>query len=309
MYRYILKRLLALIPVLLGVILLIFLIMDFTPGDPAVMALGGMASQEQLEAFRVANGLNDPLLIRYVHYVFNLIQGNLGTSYRTGAQVLTEISSRLPATSILAVASILLALLLAVPIGIISAVKQNSVIDYVGMVAALLGIAMPSFWLGMLLILLFSLNLGVLPSGGYGSWQYLILPAFTVGTLCAANIARITRSSMLEIIRQDYIRTARAKGVNYRRVILKHALKNAWIPIITVAGLQFGTLLGGIVIVENVFSWPGLGNYLLTSINSKDTPAVLGSIVIFTLIFGLVNLLVDIIYAFVDPRIKSQYAK
>lgn len=307
MHKYILRRLLTLIPVVIGVTLLVFLIMDLTPGDPARLVLGGMASQEAIEAFRADHGLNDPVLIRFGRYVLGMLQGDLGTSYKTNRSVFTEVISRFPASMVLAFASILLAIVISVPIGIISAVKQNSLLDNTGMVLALLGIAMPSFWLGLVLIMFFSLRLGWLPSGGYGTFKNLILPAFTIGAACAANITRITRSSMLEVIRQDYIRTARAKGVSQRVVLLKHALKNAWIPIITVAGLQFGTLLGGIVIVENVFAWPGVGNFLLTSINDKDTPCVLGSIVLFTISFSMVNLLVDLIYAFVDPRIKAQY--
>mgnify|MGYP000285609475 CR=1 FL=1 len=307
MYKYILKRLLTLIPVILGVVLIIFLIMDLTPGDPARMVLGNMASEEALDAFREEQGLNDPLLVRYVRYVLDLCRGDLGNSYKTNRSVMTELMDRFPATIQLAVASIFFALVVSVPIGIVSAVKQNSVFDNVGMVVALLGIAMPAFWLGLILIIAFSLNLNWLPSGGYGTWQNLILPAFTAGAACAANIARITRSSMLEIIRQDYMRTARAKGVSKTKVVLHHGMKNCWIPVITVAGLQFGTLLGGIVIIENVFAWPGVGNFLLTSITSKDTPCVLGSIVLFTVVFSIVNLIVDIIYAFVDPRIKAQY--
>ena len=307
MYKYILKRLLTLIPVILGVVLIIFLIMDLTPGDPARMVLGNMASEEALDAFREEQGLNDPLLVRYVRYVLDLCRGDLGNSYKTNRSVMTELMDRFPATIQLAVASIFFALVVSVPIGIVSAVKQNSVFDNVGMVVALLGIAMPAFWLGLILIIAFSLNLNWLPSGGYGTWQNLILPAFTAGAACAANIARITRSSMLEIIRQDYMRTARAKGVSKTKVVLHHGMKNCWIPVITVAGLQFGTLLGGIVIIENVFAWPGVGNFLLTSITSKDTPCVLGSIVLFTVVFSIVNLIVDIIYDFVDPRIKAQY--
>lgn len=307
MYKYILKRLLTLIPVILGVVLIIFLIMDLTPGDPARMVLGNMASEEALDAFREEQGLNDPLLVRYVRYVLDLCRGDLGNSYKTNRSVMTELMDRFPATIQLAVASIFFALVVSVPIGIVSAVKQNSVFDNVGMVVALLGIAMPAFWLGLILIIAFSLNLNWLPSGGYGTWQNLILPAFTAGAACAANIARITRSSMLEIIRQDYMRTARAKGVSKTKVVLHHGMKNCWIPVITVAGLQFGTLLGGIVIIENVFAWPGVGNFLLTSITSKDTPCVLGSIVLFTVVFSIVNLIVDIIYAFVDPRINAQY--
>lgn len=307
MYKYILKRLITLIPVILGVILIIFLIMDLTPGDPATMVLGNMASEEAKEAFREEQGLNDPLPIRYINYVLDLCRGDFGKSYKTNRSVMAELMDRFPATIQLAVASILFALVVSVPIGIISAVKQNSIFDNVGMVVALLGIAMPAFWLGLILIITFALNLNWLPSGGYGSLKNLILPAFTAGAACAANIARITRSSMLEIIRQDYMRTARAKGVSKMRVILHHGMKNCWIPVITVAGLQFGTLLGGIVIIENVFAWPGVGNFLLTSITSKDTPCVLGSIVLFTVVFSVVNLVVDIIYAFVDPRIKAQY--
>lgn len=307
MHKYILKRLLTLIPVILGVILIIFLIMELTPGDPARMVLGGMASEEALEEFREAHGLNDPLPVRYGRYVLNMLRGDLGTSYKTNRSVWTELMDRFPATMQLSVASILFALLISVPIGVISAVKQNSVFDNVGMIVCLLGIAMPAFWLGMVVVLMFSVNLDWFPPSGYGSLSHLVLPAFTAGAACAANIARITRSSMLEIIRADYMRTARSKGIGKLAVIMCHGMKNCWIPVITVAGLQFGTMLGGIVIIENVFAWPGVGAFLLTSITSKDTPCVLGAIVMFTVVFSIVNLLVDIIYAFVDPRIRAQY--
>ena len=307
MYKYIIKRLLALIPVVLGVTLLIFIIMSLTPGDPARIVLGNMASQEAIEEFREAQGLNDPLLVRYGKYVLNMCKGDLGNSYRTGHSVLGEILARFPATMQLATASIIFALIFSVPIGTISALKQNSIFDNVGMVISLIGIAMPAFWLGLLLIITFSLNLGWFPSSGAGSWKYLVLPTITNGVSCCANIARITRSSMLEVIRQDYIRTARAKGVSKRDVTIKHAIRNCWIPIITVAGLQFGTMLGGTVIVENVFGWPGVGDFLLKSITTKDTPCVLGTIVLFTIVFSVVNLAVDIIYAYVDPRVKAQY--
>lgn len=307
MYKYIIKRLITLIPVIFGVTLLIFLILELTPGDPARTILGPMASDEAVQEFREAHGLNDPLLVRYVRYILNMCRGSLGTSYRSGKSVMSELLSRFPATMILATASILFALIFSVPIGIVSAVKQNSFIDTASMVVALLGIAMPAFWLGLLLIILFSVNLGWLPSGGSDSPINLILPAITNGVSCAANIARITRSSMLEIIRQDYIRTARAKGAGMKSVIMNHAMRNCWIPIITVAGLQFGNMLGGTVIVENVFAWRGVGDYLLTSITSRDTPCVLGGIVLFTIVFSIVNLLVDIIYAYADPRIKAQY--
>lgn len=307
MYKYIFKRLLALIPVVLGVVLLIFIIMSMTPGDPARMVLGNMASEEAIEEFRITHGLNDPLLVRYGRYVMDMMKGSLGNSYRTGHSVLGELLARFPATMQLATASIIFALIFSVPIGALSALKQNSVFDNVGMVVSLIGIAMPAFWLGLLLIISFSLKLRWFPSSGAGSWEFLVLPTIANGVSCFANIARITRSSMLEVIRQDYIRTARAKGVSKRDVTIKHAIRNCWIPIITIAGLQFGTMLGGTVIIENVFGWPGVGDFLLKSITSKDTPCVLGAIVLFTVVFSMVNLAVDIIYAYVDPRVKTQY--
>ena len=307
MYKYILKRLLALIPVLLAVILMIFAIMEMTPGDRATMALGPMATEEAKEIWREEHNLNDPFLSRYFDYVTGLLKGDMGKSYKNNQPVSSEIFKRLPATAILALASIFFALIVSIPIGIISAVKQNTIFDYAGMTVAMLGIAIPAFWLGMLLIILFALNLRWLPPGGSGSFMHLILPAFTAGAGNAANLARIMRSSMLEVIRQDYIRTAKAKGVSGKKVILKHALRNSWIPVITVAGLQVGTLLGGTVVVENVFSWNGLGNYLINCISKRDTPAVVGVIVVMTIIFAIVNLLVDVIYAYVDPRIKAQY--
>ena len=307
MHKYIIKRVLALIPVILGVSLVIFIIMDLTPGDTARMVLGNMASEEAVAQFRAENHLDDPLLLRYGRFILDLARGDLGNSYRTGKPVMEELMARFPSTFQLASASILFALIISVPIGILSALKQNTFFDNAGMVVALLGIAMPAFWLGLVLIIAFSVNLGWLPSGGSGSLKYLILPAVTNGASCAANIARITRSSMLEIIRQDYIRTARAKGLSKAVVTMRHAMKNCWIPVITVASLQFGNMLGGTVIVENVFAWPGVGDYLLKSINAKDTPCVLGAIVMFTIVFSVVNLLIDIIYAFVDPRIKAQY--
>lgn len=307
MYKYILKRLLALIPVILGVILIIFVIMDMTPGDPARIVLGNMASDEAVAAFREEHGLDDPLLVRYFHYVVDMCKGSLGNSYRTNRPVMADLLARFPATFELATASIILAVIVSVPIGILSALKQNSLFDNIGMVVSLIGIAMPGFWLGLILIIAFSLNLGWLPSGGNDYWYCLILPAITNGVSCCANIARITRSSMLEVIRQDYIRTARAKGVSKRTVTVRHAMKNCWIPIITVAGLQFGQMLGGTVVIENVFAWPGVGDFLLKSIKMQDTPCVLGAIAMFTIVFSIVNLIVDIVYAFIDPRIKAQY--
>ncbi|WP_067583844.1 nickel ABC transporter permease [Endozoicomonas ascidiicola] len=308
MYRFILKRLLLLIPVLLGVSLLVFAIMSFTPGDPAQLILGENAPAEAVAELREEMGLNDPFVLRYARFVGNAVTGDLGQSYTSGRDVFDENFSRFPNTLILAALGVLIAVVIGIPIGIISATRQYSMIDSGSMIFALLGVSMPNFWLGLMMILLFAVNLGWVPSGGYSSWSSLIMPAITLGTGSAAIITRMTRSSMLEVIRQDYIRTARAKGVAENVVINRHALKNALIPVITVIGLQFGMLLGGAVLTETVFSWPGVGRMMVDAIRQKDTPTVLGAVVFLATTFSLVNLFVDLLYGFVDPRIKSQYA-
>lgn len=307
MYKYVLKRLLMLIPVILGVSFLVFFIMSLAPGDPARTILGETAPIESVMALREELGLNDPVIVRYVNYMADLLHGDLGESYKTGQPVISEILSRFPATLTLAFWGMLFAVVLSIPIGIISATKQYSIMDRVSMVFALLGVATPNFWLGLMLIIGFSLNLKWFPSGGNDGWRSLVLPVITLGTGCMASITRITRSSMLEVIRQDYIRTAKAKGVNKKAVIYKHALKNALIPVVTVVGLQFGSLLGGAVLTESVFSWPGVGTFLVNSIKAQDTPAVLGCVIVFCICFSIVNLVVDILYAYIDPRIKSKY--
>lgn len=308
MHKYIAKRLLMLIPVIIGVSFLVFFIMALTPGDTAKTILGEDAPPEALEAFREEYGLNDPVPVRYVNYMIKLVQGDLGKSYKTGRPVFDEVMSRFPATLELAFWGMVFAVVLSIPIGIISATKQYSLIDSISMIFALLGVATPNFWLGLMLIIIFSLNLGWLPSGGNNAgFASLILPVITLGTGCMANITRTTRSSMLEVIRQDYIRSAKAKGVSKNKVIYKHALKNALIPVVTVIGLQFGSLLGGAVLTETVFSWPGIGQFLVASIKAKDTPSVLGCVIIFSICFSIVNLAVDILYAYIDPRIKSKY--
>ncbi|WP_257282953.1 nickel ABC transporter permease [Endozoicomonas sp. SESOKO1] len=308
MHRFILKRLMLLIPVLLGVSLLVFAIMSFTPGDPAQLILGENAPPEAVAELREEMGLNDPFLLRYARFVGNAATGDLGQSYTSGRDVFDEIFSRFPNTLILAALGVVIAVLIGIPVGIISATRQYSIVDSGSMFFALLGVSMPNFWLGLMMILLFSVNLGWVPSGGYSSWSSLIMPAITLGTGSAAIITRMTRSSMLEVIRQDYIRTARAKGVAENVVINRHALKNALIPVITVIGLQFGMLLGGAVLTETVFSWPGVGRMMVDAIRQKDAPTVLGTVVFLATTFSLVNLLVDLLYGFVDPRIKSQYA-
>ena len=308
MHKYVIKRLVMLIPVIIGVSFLVFFIMAMAPGDTARTILGEDAPIEAVEALREELGLNDPIPIRYLNYMKDLLRGDLGNSYKSGRPVFEEIMSRFPATLELTFWGMLLAVGLSLPIGIISATRQYSFMDNASMIFALVATAIPNFWLGLMLIIVFSLKLGVLPSGGNNAgFASLVLPVITLATACMANIARTTRSSMLEVIRADYIRTAKAKGVSKNKVINKHALKNALIPVVTVIGLQFGQLLGGSVLTETVFAWPGVGTYLVNSIKAKDTPAVLGCVIIFSICFSIVNLAVDLLYAFIDPRIKSKY--
>lgn len=314
MWKYILKRLLLMIPILIGVTFIVFFIMSLTPGDPAAVILGDQATAEALEAMREELGLNKPLVVRYGNFLWDLVHGDLGISYRNRIPVWPQIIDKFPNTVVLAIAGILVALVIGIPVGIISAKKQYTKLDNISMVLSLIGVSMPNFWLGLLLSLLFALKLGWLPSQGMGQGfipllRSLVLPALTLGTGVAATVARMTRSSMLEVIRQDYISTARAKGVAEGEITRRHMLRNAMIPIVTAVGLQFGVLLGGAMLTETIFSWPGLGRLMVESINSKDIPMVLGATVFLAMMFSIVNLIVDIIYAFVDPRIKSQYKK
>lgn len=309
MSRYVIKRLVMLIPVLIGVTFLVYFIISLSPGDTAAMLAGEDADAATIEALRHELGLDQPVIVQYAKYMLNLLQGDMGNSYKTGRPVTNMIVSCFPNTAKLAFWSILVAVGIALPIGIISATKQYSMFDNVGMVVALIGVATPNFWLGLMMIILFSLNLGWLPSGGNKGWSSYIMPAITLGTGDAALITRMTRSSMLEVIRADYIRTARAKGVPENKVVYQHALRNALIPVVTAIGLQFGSLLGGATLTETVFAWPGIGRSTVDSIKTKDTTQVLGNIVVLTITFSCVNLLVDILYAFIDPRIKAQYKK
>jgi len=308
MIKYILKRIVMLIPIVIGVSFLVFFILNLTPGDPVTMMLGEEASAEAIQELRQEMGLDKPLIVQYGRYISGVFRGDMGRSYTTKRLVFNEILSRFPSTFKLTFYSMIVAVIISIPIGIISATKQYSLTDSISMVVALLGVSMPNFWLGLMLILVFALNLRMLPSGGATSWQGIVLPAITLGTGAAAIITRMTRSSMLEVVRQDYIRTARSKGVKENVVVQKHALKNALIPVVTVVGLQFGTLLGGAVLTETVFSWPGIGRLMVDAIRAKDTPTVLGCIIIFAIVFSVVNLLIDILYAYIDPRIKSQYS-
>lgn len=309
MTKYVLKRLLALIPVILGVIFIIQFILYISPNDPAVVILGNNYTAEGAEAVRESLGLNDPFLVQFVRYVANLLQGDFGDSYITGEPVATQLIARFPNTLILVLVSMALCTVLSLPIGIQSAVKPNSWFSNITAALGMVGIALPTFWLGLMLILLFSVSLGWLDATGSVSVKGMILPAITLSASFMAGTMRTTRSSMLDCLNQDYIRTAKAKGVSSRDVIDKHALKNALLPIITVVGVNVGTQMGGSVLTETVFSYPGLGIMLTNGIKQTDTPTILGCLVVMALCIGICNLLVDIIFAFVDPRIKSQYSK
>ncbi|WP_223700943.1 ABC transporter permease [Sutcliffiella deserti] len=305
MFIFIIRRLLQTIPVLFGVTLAVFLMVHLIPGDAAQIMAGEQASTEQVEAMREKLGLNDPYHVQYFSYIGNAIQGDLGTSVRTNRDVTSEIfSDRIWITIELAIWGTILSVFLGLIAGIISATRKYSYADTSIMIVALFGVSMPNFWLGIMLIYLFSVNLGWLPVAGWGNdWKQMILPIITLGTGGAAIIARMTRSSMLDVIDQDYIRTAYAKGVSDKYVIYKHALRNALIPVVTVVGLQFGTLLGGAVITETVFAINGIGRLIITSINMRDFPMVQGTILVCTLLFVFVNFLVDITYRMINKRI------
>lgn len=314
MYRYVIKRILMLLPVLLGVTFVVFFIMSLAPGDPATLILGDQASAEDIFEKREELGLNDPLPIQYLNYVKNLASGDFGISYKTGLPVSEMILARFPNTLILTLTGMTIALIIGISAGILSAKNQYSLIDNVTMVGALIGVSMPSFWLGLLLVLVFSVQLKWLPSSGMGNGfiplvRSLVLPGITLGLSSASMIARMTRSTMLEVVRQDYIDTARSKGISDTAITFKHMLRNALIPIVTIVGLQFGMLLGGAVLAETVFAWPGLGRYMVESIRSRDIPAVLGVVVFMSMAFSVVNLMVDILYSYLDPRIKSEYKR
>jgi peptide/nickel transport system permease protein len=312
MVRFIVRRVLLTIPVCLGISVLVFLLIHLVPGDPVRVMLGLQADQEKIAQIREQLGLNRPLPIQYVDWLGKLLRGDMGKSYLTGESVGGAIMQRLPATLTLTVAAFVISILISMPAGIISAVKPYTRTDFATMIFTQLGVAVPDFWLGIMLILIFSLYLRWVPPSGYvplrdNPWQWfqhLILPAFTVGVINAAILTRFLRSSMLEILHQDYIRTARAKGVNERGVVAIHALKNALIPTVTVLGLQFAFMLGGVVVVEFIFAWPGVGRLALDAIQRRDYPMVQGAVLAVTLTFVLINLLVDILYAYLDPRIK-----
>ena len=307
MLKFIGTRLLMLIPVLIGVSLIVFTLMQLSPGDPAMIILGAQAAPEDIAILRESMGLNDPLIVQFFRFLLGMFTLDFGTSYKDGMPVLTKLLEALPYTAELTFCAVLLALIIGIPAGIISATKQYSIFDRIASVLALIGFSTPNFWLSIMLILVFSVNLKWLPVSGTGSILHLVLPSIALGVQSAAVFTRMTRSSMLEVLNMDYIRTARAKGLSERVVILKHALKNALIPVITVVGLQIGLLFGGAILTETVFAWPGVGRLMIDSIRAKDTPVVQGGVIFTASIFVFINLLVDILYAYVDPRVKAQY--
>jgi ABC-type dipeptide/oligopeptide/nickel transport system permease component len=306
MIQYILKRLTMLVPVLLGVTVVSFSLLQIVPGDPAVILAGEDANPEFIEAVRKEYGFDQPVYIQYFRFISHAVQGDFGISIRNREPVINLLMQRFAFTVQLSFLSILIAASIGLIAGVISATRQYSVFDNFSMMGALFGISMPIFWLGLLLMLVFSVNLRWFPAGGSGELRHLILPAIALGAASAAVIARMTRASMLEVVRQDYIRTARANGLREWVVIYKHALKNAMIPVITVFGLEFGYMLGGAVLTETVFSLPGVGRLMVEGIFQRDYPVVQGSMLLVATTFVLVNLLTDVAYAFFDPKIRYE---
>jgi peptide/nickel transport system permease protein len=306
MFRFLIRRLLLTIPVLIGVATLVFSLIHLIPGDPVQAMLGDSATQEDVEAMRERLGLNRSLVVQYVAFMTGAATGDLGRSLRTNQDVAAAIAERMPATFELAAAAMFVAVLIAIPLGIIAAVWAGTSIDHLATTVALIGISMPTFWLGPLLAIVFSVSLGWLPVSGRGTLAHLVLPAITLGAPLAAVLARITRASVLEELRELYVLSARARGVSRVRAVLKHAFRNSLIPIVTVLGLQFGAVLTGAVITETIFGWPGVGRLLIQSISTRDYPAVQGCILLIAVTYVSMNLLVDVVYGFLDPRIRYE---
>ena len=309
MHKYIIRRIFIVFPTLLGIIFIVFGIMAITPGDPARIILGEKATIESIEKLNHELGFDKPFPVRFVNYVVDLLHGNMGLSYRTGRPVINEILTRFPTTIKLSVSAIIVAVLIGLPLGIIAAIKQYSIYDALGTISAMFMASIPAFWLALMGILLFSLTLGWLPSNGSETWKHYILPTITLAIPTSASLMRLTRTTMLETIRQDYIRTAQAKGQTETKVVLRHALKNALLPVVTVVGMEFGFLLGGAIICEQVYSINGLGTLIINAIRMKDIPQVTGCALFLAFFFMVVMLVVDILYGYIDPRILARYKK
>jgi peptide/nickel transport system permease protein len=304
--RYLLRRLLLTVPVLLGVATLVFALIHLVPGDPAQSMLGESASPKEIEALQKSLGLDKPLLTQYRTFLSGVARGNLGTSFRFGTPVAQEIRKRLPDTAILAVSAMAVAIVFAIPLGIVAAVFRGRFLDHAAMTLALAGISMPSFWLGPLLAILFAVKLGWLPVSGSGTPLHLVLPAVTLGTALSAILARMTRSSVIEELRELYVLAARARGLSRTRAVLRHAFRNSLIPVVTIIGLQFGAVLTGTIITETIFGWPGVGRLLIQAINTRDYPLVQGCILFISVTYVAMNLLTDLTYGFLDPRIRFE---
>lgn len=308
MVRYILRRILFLVPVIVGVAFCVFTLLYFTPGDPAKMILGDMATEEAIQNFREAEGLDKPFFVQFGNYLYKVVtKGDIGRSYVTKRPVMNEIMEAFPATLKLSFFAICIAIIIGIPCGILSAIKQYSIFDTLTMIIAMVGLSMPVFWLGLLLIILFSVHLRWLPSSGFDTVSAMILPSLALAAQSISMVTRMTRSSMLEVVNADYIRTARSKGQNERIIILRHALHNALIPVVTLCGLQFGELLSGAILTESIFAIPGVGRLMVEAIKTRDFPIVQGGVLVIAVAFSVVNLAVDVLYAYIDPRIKAQY--
>ncbi len=306
MRSYLFRRLLLALPVIMGVVTLVFLLIHMIPGDPVEIMLGESALPADRDSLREALGLDRPMPEQYVSFLWGLCRGDLGVSLQQRRSVTALIREHYPATLELTFAAMLISLIIAIPAGILSALRQYSFWDHSTMFMALLAVSMPNFWLGPLLIWIFSIQLGWFPVSGKGDLAHLMLPALTLGASMAAIVARMTRSSVLEVLREDYVMTARAKGLSETRIILKHVLRNAMLPVMTVVGLQFGALLAGAVITETIFSWPGLGTLMVKAIQTRDYPVVQGCVLVIALSYVLVNLLTDLLYGIIDPRIRYE---
>jgi peptide/nickel transport system permease protein len=306
MTRFLIRRLILTIPVLLGVATLVFSLIHLVPGDPAQAMLGEGASPAEIAELRGRLGLNRPLYVQYGSFLFGIVHGDLGVSLRTDRPVIRSIAERLPATAELAIAAMVVAILISIPLGIVAAVWHGTAVDHAATGVALLGISIPNFWLGPLLAIVFAVELGWLPVSGSGSAAHLILPAVTLGAALAAILARMTRASLLEELRELYVLAARARGVSFRRAVLNHAFRNSLIPIVTIIGLQFGSVLTGAIITETIFAWPGIGRLLIQSINFRDYPLVQGCILLIAVSYVAMNLLTDLMYGVLDPRIRYE---
>lgn len=306
MLRYVVRRLVLTVPVLCGVATLVFSLIHLVPGDPAQAMLGEGASADDIAQLRDRLGLDRPLLVQYGHFMSGIASGNLGTSFRTNQRVTQMIAERVPATAELALASMVVAVLIALPLGIVAAVWKGTGIDYAAMTAALAGISIPNFWLGPLLAIIFAVQLGWLPVSGRGGIASVALPAISLGAALAAILARMTRASLLEELGELYVRAARARGVSRAWAVTGHALRNSLIPLVTIIGLQFGAVLTGAVITETIFAWPGIGRLLVQSIGFRDYPAVQGCILLIAVTYVAVNLFTDVMYGFLDPRIRYE---